>query len=134
MFKEGKIAVHKYIHDENLDLKKKLDSENRITEITENVMMSLLFVDGITTFILVEIYSFPEQNFVLNTLHYLVSEWTLAIILWLVIIYLTFTLLRKTLGYNLRREYRAVVIMYALNLLIAVYGNLFILVKELLKI
>ena len=90
-------------------------------------------MDAISTFILVVFYGLPEQNFILNILHYLISDWAPAIVLWFVIIFAVFISLRKILGYNLRREYRAVVLVYILSLLIAITGNIFLLIKAIAK-
>ena len=90
-------------------------------------MFYLLFIDGISTYILAGLMGFKEKNFLLNVINYHVSEWALTIIIWILIVFLVFYFLRKILGYNLRREYRAVVLIYIFSLLIAVAGNLYIL-------
>ena len=102
-------------------------SENQITNRVEDVMFYLLILDGISTYILAGLMGFKEKNFLLNVINYHVSEWALTIIIWILIVFLTFYMLRKILGYNLRREYRAVVLIYIFSLLIAVAGNLYIL-------
>ena len=103
-------------------------SENQITNKIEDIMFYLLFIDAISTYILIGLMDLGrENNFLLNVINYHVSEWALTIIIWILIVFLVFYFLRKILGYNLRREYRAVVLIYIFSLLIAVAGNLYIL-------